>query len=158
MHVVQSAFAKAAPARAGFEVKASAKEQAFNNVIRGLQNIHREVRSRDSREMNDLAQEALTKFDETGALSDRDFKDMVQLAKYAIKDHKLHGKTETKAKRKELLAMLEDVKSAYEKFKTAAKQESSDEKKKDVDPQKYHKEHGRCPSGYQYDGKRCVEL
>ena len=27
-----------------------------------------------------------------------------------------------------------------------------------MDPQKYHKEHGRCPSGYQYDGKRCVEV
>lgn len=157
---VESAFAKAASARAGFEVKASAKEQAFNNVIRGLQNIHREIRSRDSREMNDMTQEALTKFDDSGTLNDRDFKEMVQLAKYAIKDHKLHGKDETKAKRKELLSMLEDVKKSYEHFRAAVKNEPAEQKKKDVDPQKYHKEHGRCPSGYRFDGdrNRCIEV
>lgn len=154
---VESAFEKAAPARTGFEIRASAREKEFGRMLRGFQNIHREVRNRNSREMNDLAQEALTKFREDGTFSKRDFKDMLQLAGYAIKDHKLHGKQETKDKRKELMGMLADIKAAYEAFQKAvvAPGDGKDEK---VDPQKYHKEHGRCPPGYQYDGRRCVEV
>lgn len=106
---------------------------------------------------------------DTGKLSEEQFKDAVDAAERALKENEEYGEPNNFENFVDHVGyslgvdtgnMDEDLfKKAAKSAEYALKGDSSESKpeSKQLNPDQYRKEHGKCPDGWRFDGKKCVK-